>query len=200
MAILDALVHDPDVLASSPDVSQAAVESIRRFADRWRRDQWSLSGGPIVRGERAFAYNDWIGGIALEAWLPVNNRLGLRLDGTTPYHAVDTLGIDGPVFAVLGVFQQPIGSGIWHLDAGVGPSVWIGRSAYWDRRYTGAFPGVRGALALDVRPWQYVGFRLEGGYTEHYGAREGLGFWSQGADVRLMATGYGRTDLHLFRH
>lgn len=190
VAALEAIARDPEVVRAAPEVAELAQDALGQLAGRWTRDEWSLSAGPLGRPERAGGYASWQGGLAFEMMLPVVPRLGVRLDVTTPFSALDALSLQGPVLSALAVGMQPLGSGIWHLDLGVGPSVWVGKSLYWDDRYKGLFPGVRSAVGLDLRAWQYVGFRLEGGYTAHYGARQGLDLWTDGFDLRLLTTGY----------
>jgi hypothetical protein len=192
MDALDRIVHDDAIEREQPEVARLAAFVIRRYADRWSRDDWGLAGGPSWRDSRAYDASTWAGGFAFEGTMPLTHRISLRADLTTPFASQDTLAVSGPQWSVLAVWQQPLGMGILHVDAALGPSVWTGRSAYWDHRYRGAFPGARAALALDWRTWQYTGFRVEAGYTAHYGARQGLGILSYGAEIRVMATGYGR--------
>jgi hypothetical protein len=190
--ILDAISRDEALLERDPEVSMLAVHVLRRYADRWRRDQWSLSAGPIWREGSASRALPGVHAVAGELWLPFSHRLGARFGVTTPLSADDALSITGPIFDAVLAWQQPIGTGVWHADVGLGPSIWTGRSDYWDGRFRGVFPGGRAAVALDVRPTQNLGFRLEAGVTSFYGARQQLDFWSTAFDVRLLATGYPR--------
>ena len=189
---LDAIVHDPAIEANAPEVARHAELVIRRYAGRWTRDDWSLGGGPVVHDQRSNAYATWAGGIAIEGYAPFGTRLGARVDATTPFYASDTLAIEGSQWSAMIVGWQPLGPGIWQVDAALGPSLWVGRSFYWDYRYRGAFPGARGTVAIDARLWEALGLRFEVGYTAHYGARPGLHTWSHGPDLRLIAVGYHR--------
>ena len=88
------------------------------------------------------------------------------------------------------VWQQPIG--VWGIDAGAGPAMWLGRSNYWEQSYTGPFPAYRAALGGSVRPLRNLGVRIELGHAGGWGTKTLLTGFSGGVDGRLMLTGYIR--------
>jgi hypothetical protein len=188
--VLGALAADPLLAAADPEVSALARRYVATFADRWSRDDLSVALGPafVDAREPVWSSVDVVG--VGEVQVPLGGPVAARLDGSTVARTWDALALRGPVVSALAVVSMPLGPGVWSVDAGLGPSVWIGRSERTDGAWDGAFPGARGAAALSVRPVRRVGARAELGYAAHFGARPDLGGVSHGADVRLLAVGW----------
>ncbi len=151
------------------------------------RNDLTLSVGPLLRTDRGKPAHVK-SGVAVEAEVPLGWRLNLRLDYMSGQDAQDQLRIQGPKAAIMCVYHQPID--IFGIDAGVGPSAWFGRSAWWDEAYPGPWPGYRVALGGSYRPHANVGGRLEFGADQTFGTYSLVNGQTSGWDLRLMVTGW----------
>ena len=177
-------------VADDPGAGDQARRMIGLYDSRWRRDQPSLSMGLTVRDDHAIEDKRWPAGFAAELEAPITGPLNVRVDLVSGWQTRGQLGVKGPMLGALLVWQQPIG--IWAVDAGAGPAMWLGRSAYWQASYTGPFPAYRAALGGSVRPLRNLGVRMELGHAGGWGTKSLLTGFSGGLDGRLMLTGYMR--------
>ncbi len=173
-----------------PDVGALARQQIQRYDNRWRRDQLSLSVGLQMAGDRGLPPNGLKPAFAAQFELPVAWRFNLRADLATAWATQDQLEMKGPLLGLMAVYHQPLG--LWALDGAVGPTLWTGRSGFWEQAQGGPFPGLRVAVGGSMRPLRNLGFRMEGGWGATRGTRPMINAWSSGVDLRLMLTGYFR--------
>jgi hypothetical protein len=173
-----------------PGAGEQARKMIALYDNRWRRDQPSLSLGVTLRDDHAVEDKTWPAGFAAELEAPITGPLNVRIDFVSGWQTRGQLGVKGPMLGAMLVWQQPIG--IWAVDAGAGPSMWLGRSMYWEQAYTGPFPAYRAALGGSVRPLRNLGVRMELGHAGGWGTKPLLTGFSGGIDGRLMLTGYLR--------
>lgn len=177
-------------LADDPGAGEDARRMIGLYDNRWRRDQVSLSLGGTFRDDHAVEGKQWTPGFVAELEAPIAGPVNVRFDFASGWETRGQLGVQGPIVAALITAHQPIG--IWALDAGVGPGIWLGRSQYWNSAYTGPFPAYRAAAGASVRPLRNLGFRAELGHSGGWGTKTLLSGFSAGVDARLMVTGYVR--------
>ncbi len=177
-------------LADDPGAGEDARRMIGLYDNRWRRDQPSLSLGATLRDDHAVEDKQWGAGFVAELEAPLAGPVNLRIDVASGWQTRGQLGVKGPQLAAMVTAHQPIG--IWSLDAGVGPGLWLGRSLYWNSTYTGPFPMYRAAAGASVRPLRNLGLRAELGHAGGWGTKTLLGGFSAGLDARLMVTGYIR--------
>jgi hypothetical protein len=173
-----------------PGAGAQARKMIELYDSRWRRDQPSLSLGVTFRDDHAIEDKEWPAGITGELEAPLAGPLNLRIDFVSGWQTRGQLGVKGPMLGAMLVWQQPIG--VWGIDAGAGPAMWLGRSSYWEQSYTGPFPAYRAALGGSVRPLRNLGVRFELGHAGGWGTKTLLTGFSGGVDGRLMLTGYIR--------
>jgi hypothetical protein len=153
--------------------------------DRVGRDDPTLSVGPLLRTDRGKPASVK-SGIAVQAEMPVIWRFNIRGDFMSGQDALDDLRVQGPKAAVMAVYHQPID--IWGVDVGIGPGAWFGKSAWWDSKYPGPWPGYRFAVGGTYRPHPWVGARMEFGVDQHFGTYPLVNGSTAGWDLRLMAT------------
>lgn len=158
------------------------------YDNRWRRDLPSLSLGLGLYDDRGVNPRALKPTFTAELEAPVVWRFNVRADLTTGWQEEDGLALQGPQLGLLAVFQQPID--IWGVDVGVGPTLALGKSAYWQGAVGGPLPGVRAAVGGSVRPLKNVGGRVEVGWSGVQGVWPMLNDWSSGFDTRLMVTGW----------
>lgn len=152
-----------------------------------RRDLLQLSVGPVFRTDRGRPAA-MKGGVAIAAEVPVVWRFNLRADFASPFDAQGALRVRGWLGSLMAVYHQPID--MYAIDLGVGPSLWLGPSAWWEGAEGGPWPGMRAALGGSIRPHPWVGGRLELGTDHAWAGREWVTGSSHGFDVRLMVTGF----------
>jgi hypothetical protein len=170
------------------EVGDLARRHVALYDNRWRRNQPSLSLGLGLNDDRGLTPRGMRPTFAAELEVPIIWQFSLRGDLTTPWATEDQLEMQGPLLGLMAVFQQPIS--IWAFDLAGGPTLWMGRSAFWKEQLGGPFPGLRLAAGGSVRPLKNLGVRLEGGWSATRGTHAMLNAWSRGFDVRLMLTGY----------
>ena len=151
------------------------------------REDPSLSVGPVLRGDRARPVS-LKGGAAFAGEFRAVWRLNLRVDLVTGWETADALRVKGPVLGALAVYHQTFD--IYAADIALGPTLWLGRSQWWEGAFPGPFPGFRAALGTSVRPRPWVGGRLELGMDRARSSLPLLSGVSTGFDARLMITGF----------
>jgi hypothetical protein len=144
--------------------------------------------GPLLRSDRGTPAG-LKGGLAIAAEAPVVWRFAVRMDFVTGMESQDQLRASGPTLGILPTFRQPLGKGEgprWALDVAAGPTLWFGKSTWWEGVYPGPFPGFRGAGGVEYRPHSIVAIRAEGGTDHNYGTLPLLNGSAHGWDARLM--------------
>jgi len=144
--------------------------------------------GPLLRSDRGTPPG-LKGGLAIEAEAPVVWRFAVRMDFVTGMESQDQLRASGPTLGILPTFRQPLGKGEaprWALDVAVGPTLWFGKSTWWEGVYPGPFPGFRAVGGVEFRPHSIVAIRAEGGTDHNYGTLPLLNGSAHGWDARLL--------------
>lgn len=175
---------DPDPVEPAP--AEERQRSRPELSDK-ERDVVQLSVGPVFRTDRGRPAS-MKGGLAVELEVPLVWRFNLRADLASPFDAQGELRVRGWLTSVMAVYHQPID--IYAVDLAVGPSAWLGPSAWWDGAYGGPWLGMRAALGGSIRPHPWVGGRLELGTDHAWARRDWVTGSSHGFDVRLMVTGF----------
>jgi hypothetical protein len=146
--------------ATRSDVRAAATRQWRRLTDRRRRDDVSIFLSGQLFGRPTPEKANIAGGYAVGVEFPLARALGVRLDIAPNSSALVNDLLAGPTLNLMATAHVPLGSGVWSLDLGVGPTAWILSGALTDDNLAPE-PGLHGAAGVSVRPGRVFGLALE---------------------------------------
>ncbi len=185
LTTLDGLARPAEGPPLTPEVQRRALHMQRRFTLPRTREQVSLTVSTVIAVERSGGFLTPLGGYAFAAQGPIVGPVATRVSFANPFGgSASLLDVRGPRFDLLAVTELRLGGGLWFMDLGAGPALWIAEGGYWADG-TQPYVGLRAAVGIDVRMGRTLGLRLETGFSAFPQAAADLSWHADPVDFRL---------------